>query len=100
MELVAQLMNLKKEITQKIAEAAGANDTKRVTSYSGLANRIEDDERTLANAIRRIGEYEKELVDPANASTVREILDEINPAKSRTRKVRLSSGKEEGFMAR
>jgi len=100
MELATQLMNLKKKSMQKIAEAAGAHDTKRVTSYSALANRIEDDERTIANVIRRIGEYEKELVDPANASTLREVLDEIAPAKSRTRKVRSSSGKEEGSMAR
>lgn len=100
MELATQLMNLKKKTMQKIAVAAGAHDTKRVTTYSAIANRIEDDERTLANVLRRIGEYEKELVDPASGSTLREILDEITPAKSRARKVRSSAGKEEGFMAR
>lgn len=100
MELATQLMNLKKKTMQKIAEAAGAHDTKRVTSYSALANRIEDDERTLANVIKRIGEYEKEVADPTNTSTLREILDEVASTKSRTRKIRSSTGKEEGFMAR
>jgi len=100
MELTNQLTNLKKETMQKIAEAARAHDTKRVTLYSALANRIEDDERTLSNVIRRIGEYKKELVDPINTSSLGRILDEVIPAKSRTRKVRSSTGKEEGFMAR
>lgn len=100
MELTTQLMNLKKKTMQKIAEAAGVHDTKRVTSYSALANRIEDDERTLANVLRRIGEYEKEVADPTNSSTLREVMDEITSAESGTRKVRSSAGKEEGFMAR
>lgn len=100
MELATQLMNLKKKTMQKIAEAAGAHDTKRVTAYSALANRIEDDERTLTNVIRRIEEYEKEITDSTNTSTLREIMDEITSAKSSTRKVRSSTGKEEGFMAR
>ena len=100
MELTTQLMNLKKKTMRKIAEAAGAHDTKRVTSYSALANRIEDDERTLANVMRRISGYEKEIADPTNASSLREILDEITSEKSATRKIRSSAGKEEGFIAR
>lgn len=100
MELSTQLMNLKKKTMQKIAEAAAAHDTKRITSYSALANRIEDDERTLANVTRRIGEYEKEVSDTTDTSTLREAMNEITSARSRTREVRSSAGKEEGFMAR
>ena len=100
MELTTQLMNLKKKTMRKIAEAAGAHDTKRVTSYSALANRIEDDERTLANLVRHISEYEKEIADPTSASSLREILDEITFDKSGTRKIRSSAGREDGFIAR
>lgn len=100
MELATTLTGLKKKVMRKIADAAGAHDTKRVTSYSALANRIEDDERVLAEVMRRINVYEKEIAEPTNAASLREILDEIKTAKSRTRKDKSSMGKEEGSITR
>ncbi len=99
MRMMAQLANLKKETMKKIAEAAAAHDTKLITSYSALANRIEADERTLTEVLGRISGHEKEVADPTDTSSLKGILDGITTAKSRTRKVRLSSGKEEGSIA-
>lgn len=100
MELMAQLANLKKKTMKKIAEAAVAHDTKLITSFSALANRIEADERTITEVLGRISGHEKEVADPTDTFPLKGILDEITTAKSRTRNVRLSSGKEEGSIAR
>lgn len=103
MDLLARLANLKKKVMLKIAEAAGAHDTKLVASYSTLANRMEDDERALNAAAERIGTYEKELSDPSGAASLREVLDNMRTHARRsrgTKSERSSVGREEGSLAR
>lgn len=50
--------------------------------------------------MERISGHEKEVADPTNGFSLKEILDEITTAKSRTRNVRSNTGKEEGSIAR
>ncbi|MEK7762133.1 MAG: hypothetical protein AAB433_11165 [Nitrospirota bacterium] len=101
MELLAKLANLKKKTMQGITEAAAAHDTKRVSKYSGLANRIEDDEHAITGAMKRITIYEKELSEPTNSTDLTEILDEIKTSRRHNiRNESSSSGRETGSLMR
>lgn len=64
MELKEKLERLKTKAMNKIANAAGAHDTRLVSAYSAIANRIEQDERILFTLDDRIDSYEKELSEP------------------------------------
>jgi hypothetical protein len=68
MELNAKLSDLKKRIMKKIAEAATKHDTQSITAYSGIANRIEQDEHALAMLGKRVNDYETVLNHPMPTS--------------------------------
>ena len=61
MELVRRLETLKEETMKKIQAAASKANTLRIKHLSGIADRIENDERTIAAVIERIAAYEKDL---------------------------------------
>lgn len=73
MELKGKLERLKTRAMKKIAEAAEAHNTRLVSAYSSIANRIEQDERILFALDDRIDSYEKELSEP---STIPVMSDE------------------------
>lgn len=56
-----QLTNLKKLVMKKIGEAATTQNARLISAYSAIANRIEEDERTLAALEKRPLEYEEQL---------------------------------------
>jgi hypothetical protein len=95
MDLAARLANLKKKVMVKIANAAGVHDTRLVASYSALASRIEDDERSIATVTERISRYVSELTDPTSNALFNGAAD--------TRMVhggRSGAARAEGFSAR
>lgn len=100
MDLISHLTGLKKKTMQKITEAAAATDTKQITFYGALANRIDQDERLVSEVMTRANEYEKQLADPAATSLLSSILDEIKGSRSDSRKVRSNSGREDGASKR
>ena len=69
MDLGERLMQLKRIAMKKIADAAMADDVGRVSSYSVLASRIEEDEHTLAAMKERIRIYEGSLGNGDKVST-------------------------------
>lgn len=95
MELAARLADLKKKVMVKIANAAGVHDTRLVASYSALANRIEDDERSVATVTERISRYENELSDPTSNVPFKGAADTPMVHGGRS-----GVAREEGFSAR
>ena len=61
MAFQAQLTDLKKLVMKKIGEAATTQNARLISAYSAIANRIEEDERTLAALEKRPLEYEEQL---------------------------------------
>lgn len=61
MSLADTLSNLKAQAMKEIGEAAKTHDTQRITMLSGLANRIEEDERVLSRLEEHMIEYRREM---------------------------------------
>lgn len=110
MELADQLKKLKAKAMKKIGEAAAEHNTSRIRTLSGLANRIEEDQRALSEIEERANAYVAELSESTSASpsssTFKDIIEDISKTVRKTsrhgkgkdaRKMFVDSGPRLGF---